>query len=83
MSLHDRKPIELEQGWKYMQVSALIADNSGLKRPLALPAPHPPPATLWHVKEGIFKLKKILEGEKSEVGRLPPPPPLAAAPPPM
>ena len=86
MSLHDKKPIELEQGWKFMQVGGTGQARSwaggpqgrgrGLgppKRPRrlgpaapGLPAhPHLAPVT----QEGITKLKKILEGDNSEVRR--------------
>lgn len=82
----DRKPIELEAGWKFMEVGNLA------------------PRTVYHGRrerktharpraeqEGITKLKAILEGDPTEVGRsrpsrlsvapcrLPRPPPTAAS----
>lgn len=86
MSLHDKKPIELEQGWKFMQVGGtgqarswaggLHGRGRGLGPPerprrLSLPAPgRPAHRHLAPVpQEGITKLKKILEGDNSEVRR--------------
>lgn len=113
MSLHDKKPIELEAGWKYMQVRPWGRGSglpSALRRLAALPAPWEGAGDLWRspygrpdreqaprrrgrcppplvppaaclplkthgwplraAQDGIFKLKKILEGDKTEVGLL-------------
>jgi hypothetical protein len=82
MSHQDRKPIELEAGWKFMEVCGVLGRRGGprshplkcqgrTKKPedVAIP-PSCQPYTLFPVmlQDGITKLKKILEGEQAEVG---------------
>ena len=66
MALHDKKPIELENGWRYMEVrpacpTGLVSDGPCQGLP-DLPSP------LSYAQDGITKLKRILEGDNTEVG---------------
>ena len=62
MAFDSKKPIELETGWSYMDVSreqttTTLSTSTGSDQ-LANP----------FLQDGISKLKRILEGNKTEVG---------------
>lgn len=61
-----RKVIQLEEGWRDMEVS--MGDKTPVCAPHLLPAPAhlPRPPADARPQEGIAKLKRILEGEEEE-----------------